>query len=99
MAEQHTTNHADDSVHQSGAGPNINIVLDRDSVERAAGMIQRSAIVNGIALALCVIMAFLFWRLEAQSALQTYQFNLLRSCLQSSQCDASKVLPPPTKEK
>jgi hypothetical protein len=83
--------HAEDSVKQNGTG-NVNIVLPTGSVDRVIGALQISYYVSGVAIALSVVLCLLFVRYNDEYANQAWQYNLLRSCLQSSQCDVQKVL-------
>jgi hypothetical protein len=92
-------NIADGSVNQFGPGNHTNIVMPSEAVGRAASVMYWSGAVCGITIAVTIIMSFLFYRAAAQSELQTYQFNLLKACLQSSQCDTQKVLAILNKEK
>ena len=87
------------AVSQTGNGTLVNITLPQESVERVASSIRQCGMMIGAAASVMLLMGFLFMRYSAQAELQTYQFNLLRSCLQSAQCDTEKALKSISKEK
>lgn len=76
----------------TGNGNAINIVLPERSAQDIVAALNRSSLISGISIALAVIMTVLFYRAEAQSELEVYQFNLLRNCLETKQCDVQAVL-------
>lgn len=89
MSENRAT---DDSVQQHGDGPKIYIRLPDGSMEKFAALVHRQGIMLGLTAAALLLAALLFLRYISEAEMQTYQFNLLRSCLQSAQCDVKKVL-------
>ena len=88
-----------DGMTQTGNGTLVSVVVGQESVERIAASIRQNGIMLGAAVIALLFVGFLFNRYAVQAEVQTYQFNLLRSCLQSSQCDVQKVIETLNKEK
>ena len=83
--------HADDSISQTGH-VNVTVKVPTESVDKVLHVVRQNSLICGFSFALSIVLCLLFVRYQLEYSNTQWQFNLLRSCLQSSQCDVQKVL-------